>query len=128
MPLGKIIRDAGENGEHFYFPTTATVTIVYGMNNGNIAQAAMIGNEGVVGISQFMGGETVPFQDGISAGHGHRIKTQQLKDEFNRAGPMLHLMLRYTLAFVSQLTPPILTLTMIEDSREISLHPSVTQN
>jgi CRP-like cAMP-binding protein len=90
---------------HVYFPTTAIVSMLYVLENGSTAEIAVVGNEGILGISLFMGGETTPSNAVVqSAGQGFRLKAQRLKDEFNRAGPVLRLLLRYTQALITQMT------------------------
>jgi len=89
---------------HVYFPTTAIVSLLYVMENGASAEIAVVGNEGIVGISLFMGGESTPSRAVVqSAGQGLRLKAQVMKDEFNQAGPVLHLLLRYTQALITQM-------------------------
>lgn len=105
LPLGKVLYEAGSTLSHVYFPTTAIVSMLYVMENGASAEIAIVGNEGIVGISLFMGGESTPSRAVVqSAGQGFRLKGQLLKDEFNRAGPVLHLLLRYTQALITQMT------------------------
>jgi CRP-like cAMP-binding protein len=87
-----------------YFPTTAIVSLLHVMENGASAEIAVVGNEGLLGISLFMGGESTPSRAVVqSAGEGWRLKAQTMKDEFNRAGPVLHLLLRYTQALITQM-------------------------
>jgi len=105
MPLGKALYEPGGRLSHVYFPTTAIISLLYVLENGASAEIAVVGNEGILGISLFMGGETTPNRAVVqSAGYGYRLKAQLLKDEFNRAGPMLHLLLRYTQALITQMT------------------------
>ena len=104
LPLGNVLYESGSTLEHVYFPTTAIVSLLYVMENGASAEIAVVGNEGIVGISLFMGGETTPSRAVVqSAGQGFRLKAQSMKDEFNRAGPVLHLLLRYTQALITQM-------------------------
>jgi len=104
MPLGQVLHESGSTLRHVYFPTTAIVSLLYVMENGASAQIAMVGNEGLVGISLFMGGESTPSRAVVQrAGQGLRLRAQLLKDEFNRAGPVLHLLLRYTQALITQM-------------------------
>ena len=104
MPLGQVLYESGTNLKHVYFPTTAIVSLLYVMENGTSAEIAVVGNEGLVGISLFMGGESTPSRAVVqSAGHGFRLKAQLMKDEFNRAGPVMHLLLRYTQALITQM-------------------------
>jgi CRP-like cAMP-binding protein len=105
MPLGQVLYESGATLTHVYFPTTSIVSLLYVMENGASAEIAVVGNEGLVGISLFMGGESTPSRAVVqSAGHGLRLKAQLMKDEFNRAGPVLHLMLRYTQALITQMS------------------------
>jgi CRP-like cAMP-binding protein len=88
-----------------YFPTTAIVSLHYIMENGASAEMAGVGNEGVIGISLFMGGNTTPSRATVqTAGHGYRLQGQLMLEEFNRAGPMMRLMLRYTQALITQMS------------------------
>ena len=104
MPLGEVLYEPGSRMRHVYFPTTAIVSLLFVMADGASAEIAVTGNEGVVGVSLFMGGETMPSWAVVqSAGYGYRLKGQLLKDEFNRAGPMQHLLLRYTQALLTQM-------------------------
>ena len=105
MPLGKVLYESGSKMNHVYFPTTAIVSLLYVMENGSSAEIAVVGNDGIVGISLFMGGETTPSRAVVqSAGEAYRLKAGLLKDEFNRYGPTMHLLLRYTLALITQMT------------------------
>jgi len=104
MPLGSVLYESGGALSHVYFPTTAIVSLLYVMENGASAEIAVVGNEGVVGISLFMGGESTPSRAVVqSAGNALRLKAPVMKEEFNRAGPVLHLMLRYTQALITQM-------------------------
>jgi CRP-like cAMP-binding protein len=104
MPLGQVLYESGATLNHVYFPTTSIVSLLYVMENGASAEIAVVGNEGVVGVSLFMGGESTPSRAVVqSAGLGFRLKAQLMKDEFNRAGPVLHLLLRYTQALITQM-------------------------
>jgi CRP-like cAMP-binding protein len=88
-----------------YFPTTSIVSLLYVLENGASAEIAIVGNEGILGISLFMGGETTPSRAVVqSAGHGYRLKANLLKQEFGRAGPVMNLLLRYTQALITQMT------------------------
>jgi CRP-like cAMP-binding protein len=105
MPLGAALYESGGRLQHVYFPTTSIVSLLYVLEDGSSAEIAVVGNEGILGISLFMGGETTPSRAVVqSAGHGYRLKAQLLKSEFNRAGPVLHLLLRYTQALITQMT------------------------
>ena len=102
--LGKALYESGERLNHVYFPTTAIVSLLYVMENGASAEIAVVGNEGIVGIALFMGGETMPNRAVVqSAGHGYRLKGHLLTQEFDRSGVLQHLLLRYTLALLTQM-------------------------
>jgi CRP-like cAMP-binding protein len=104
MPLGQVLYESGTVLQHVYFPLTSIVSLLYVMENGASAEIAVVGNEGLVGVSLFMGGETTPSRAVVqSAGEGVRLEAQLMKDEFNRAGPVLHLLLRYTQALITQM-------------------------
>lgn len=103
MPLGQVLYEAGVTLAHVYFPTTAIVSLLYVMEDGGSAEIAVVVNEGVVGISIFMGGESTPSRAVVqSAGQGFQLKSQAMKDEFIWL-PVLHLMLRYTQALITQM-------------------------
>lgn len=105
LPLGKVLYESGSKMGHVYFPIDAIVSLLYVMENGASAEIAVVGNEGLVGIALFMGGETTPSRAVVqSAGKGYRLRAADIKDEFNRAGPVLHLLLRYTQALITQMT------------------------
>jgi len=105
MPLGEVLYEPGELMQHAYFPTTAIVSLHYVMASGASAESAGVGNEGVVGISLFMGGDTTPSSAVVqTAGHAYRLAGRLLKQEFNRAGLMQRLLLRYTQALITQMT------------------------
>jgi CRP-like cAMP-binding protein len=104
MPLGEVIYESGSRLQYVYFPTTSIISLLYVMEDGASAEIAIVGNEGVLGISLFMGGETTPSRALVqSAGHGYRLKAGLLKDEFARFGPTMHLLLRYTQALITQM-------------------------
>lgn len=103
LPLGAVLYEPGATLGHVYFPTTAIVSLLYVMENGASAEIAVVGFEGLVGISLFMGGESTPSRAVVqSAGQGFRMKADVLKDEFKRA-PVMHLLLRYTQALITQM-------------------------
>ena len=103
LPLGEILYESGSTLSHVYFPTTAIVSLLYVMENGASAEIAVVGNEGIVGVSLFMGGESTPSRAVVqSAGQGFRLSSDAIKDEFKRA-PVLHLLLRYTQALITQM-------------------------
>ncbi len=104
MPLGEVVYESGRHLEHVYFPTTCIVSLLYVLESGASAEIAVVGHEGVVGISIFMGGETTPSRAVVqSAGGAYRLPGQLIKDEFNRGGEMQHLMLRYTQSLITQM-------------------------
>jgi CRP-like cAMP-binding protein len=104
MPLGKVLYESGGKMGHVYFPTTSIVSLLYVMESGASAEIAVVGNEGLVGISLFMGGGSTPSCAIVqSAGVGYRLKAHTVLDEFNRAGPVMHLLLRYTQALITQM-------------------------
>lgn len=104
MPLGEALYESGVQMRHVYFPTTAIVSLLYVMQDGASAEISVVGNEGMVGVSLFMGGETTPSRAVVqSAGHAYRLKGQLLKEEFNRSGELQHLLLRYTQALLTQM-------------------------
>jgi CRP-like cAMP-binding protein len=104
MPLGEVLYESGGRLQHVYFPTNSIVSLLYVLENGASAEIALVGNEGILGISLFMGGETTPSRAVVqSAGFGYRLNAKRLKSEFNRAGPTLQLLLRYTQALITQM-------------------------
>src|ERR1700758_722442 len=104
MPLGQVVYESGDRLNHVYFPTTSIVSLLYVMEDGASAEIAIVGNEGMLGISLFMGGDTTPSRAVVqSAGYGFRLKAELLKDEFGRFGPTMHLLLRYTQALITQM-------------------------
>jgi len=104
MPLGQVLYESGGVLTHVYFPTTAIVSLLYVMENGASAEIAVVGNEGIVGISLFMGGGSTPSRAVVqSAGQGYRLSADAMKLEFDRAGPLSHLLLRYTQALITQM-------------------------
>src|SRR5512141_3303665 len=104
MPLGQALYESGGRLQHVYFPTTSIVSLLYVMEDGASAEIAVVGNEGVLGISLFMGGETTPSRAVVqSAGYAYRLKAELLKQEFARFGPTMHLLLRYTQALITQM-------------------------
>ena len=104
MPLAQVLYESGATLSHVYFPTTAIVSLLDVLENGESAEIAVVGNEGVVGISLFMGGKSTISRAVVqSAGQGLRLKEEILEDEFDKAGPVLHLLLRYTQALITQM-------------------------
>ena len=104
MPLGEILYEPGEQLQHAYFPTTAIVSLHYVTESGASAEAAGVGNEGVVGVSLFTGGNTTPSSAVVqTAGHAYRLERRLLKQEFDRAGLLQRLLLLYTQALITQM-------------------------
>ncbi|KAF0101491.1 MAG: Crp/Fnr family transcriptional regulator [bacterium] len=104
LTLGDTLCESGIPSTHAYFPTDAIVSLLYVMEDGASAEIAVVGNEGVVGVSLFMGGETTTSRAVVqSAGHAYRVRPKMLKEEFIRAGPMQRLLLRYTQALLTQM-------------------------
>jgi CRP-like cAMP-binding protein len=104
MRLGDTVCESGAPMRYVYFPTTAIVSLLYVTENGASAEVAVVGNEGIVGVSLFLGGETTTSRAVVqSAGHAYRLKGPLLKDAFFRAGPMLRVLLRYAQALLTQM-------------------------
>lgn len=104
LPLGLVLHESGGKMSHVYFPINAIVSMLYVLEDGSSAEIAVVGNEGVVGIALFMGGETTPRRAVVqSAGKGYRLRAADIKEEFARSGPVLHLLLRYALALMTQM-------------------------
>ena len=104
LPLGEILYESGGTMSHVYFPVNAIVSLLYVMEDGASAEIAVVGKEGLVGISLFMGGGSTPSRAVVqSAGRGFRLKAKALKDEFGRSGAVMHLLLRYTQALITQM-------------------------
>jgi CRP-like cAMP-binding protein len=104
LALGKVLYESGGTMSQVYFPTTAIVSLLYVMEDGASAEIAVVGNEGIVGVSLFMGGGSTPSRAVVqSAGQGFRLRAEMLKDEFGKAGPVMHLLLRYTQALITQM-------------------------
>jgi CRP-like cAMP-binding protein len=105
MPLGLVLSESGGRTEYVYFPTTCIVSLLYVLEDGSSAEIGVVGNEGIVGISIFMGGQTTPSRAVVrSAGQGYRLKAPLLLQEFNRGGPVMRLLLRYTQSLITQMT------------------------
>lgn len=105
MPLGHVLSESGGRMQHVYFPTTCIVSLLYVLADGSSAEIGVVGNEGIVGISLFMGGETTPSRAVVrSAGHGYRLNSALLVQEFNRGGATMRLLLRYTQSLITQMT------------------------
>ena len=104
-PLGAVLYESGGTLEHIYFPTAVIVSLLYVMENGAAAEIAVVGNEGLVGISLFMGGQSTPNRAVVqSAGAGFRMSAEMIQHEFNHCGPVMHLLLRYTQALITQMS------------------------
>ena len=105
MLLGDVLYESGGKLQHVYFPTTSIISLHYVLENGGSSEIAGVGNEGLLGISLFMGGDTTPSHAVVqTSGHAYRLQSQILLDEFNRAGPVLRLLLRYTQALITQMS------------------------
>ncbi len=104
MPLGKVLYESGDVLRHVYFPIDSIVSLLYVLENGASAEISVVGNDGLIGIALFMGGETTPSRAIVqSAGHAYRLVGQVLKDEFHRSGQLQLLLLRYTQALITQM-------------------------
>ena len=104
LPLGHVLYEPGGTLEHVFFPTTAIVSLLYVMENGASAEIAVVGLEGLVGISLFMGGESTPSRAVVqSAGQAYQLSAKLIKEEFNRSHAVMHLLLRYTQALITQM-------------------------
>ncbi|MCY1409650.1 Crp-like helix-turn-helix domain protein [compost metagenome] len=104
MPLGKVLYESGDTLRHVYFPTDSIVSLLYVMENGASAEISVVGNEGLIGLAVFMGGESTPSRAIVqSAGHAYRLQGVRLTTEVNRHGDLLQLMLRYTQALITQM-------------------------
>jgi CRP-like cAMP-binding protein len=104
MLLGDSLYEPGGQMQHVFFPTTAIVSLLYVMESGSAAEIAGAGNEGMLGIALFMGGDTTPSSAVVqTAGHGYRLPGRLLKEEFNRSGVLRRLLLRYTQALLTQM-------------------------
>ncbi len=104
MPLGKVLYESGDVLRYVYFPTDSIVSLLYVMENGSSAEISVVGHDGLIGIALFMGGESTTSRAIVqSAGFGYRLLSQRLKDEFNRHGELLHLMLRYSQSLITQM-------------------------
>ncbi len=104
MPFGMVLYESGVVLRHIYFPVDSIVSLLYVLNNGASAEIAVVGNEGAVGVSLFMGGETTPSRAVVqSAGSAYRLSRARLKEEFSRHGQLLHVLLRYTQSLITQM-------------------------
>jgi CRP-like cAMP-binding protein len=105
LKLGQVLYESGGTMNHVFFPITAIVSLLFVLENGTSAEIAMVGNEGIVGVSLFMGGETTPSRAVVqSAGKCLRLNARKLKKEFTNSLPVMHLLLRYTQALITQMT------------------------
>jgi CRP-like cAMP-binding protein len=105
LPLGRVLYESGGTLTHVYFPTSAIVSLLYVMQDGASAEIAVVGYEGIVGVSLFMGGESTPSRAVVqSAGSGLQLRATLLMEGFNMGGPVLHLLLRYTQALITQMS------------------------
>jgi len=104
MPLGKVLYESGDALKHVYFPVDCIVSLLYVLESGASAEISVVGNEGLIGVALFMGGETTPNRALVqSAGHAYRLEGQRLKDEFHRNGGLQLLLLRYTQTLITQM-------------------------
>lgn len=104
MPLGQVLYESGGTMRSVYFPTTSIVSLLYVLEDGSSAEIGVVGNEGLVGISLFMGGGSTPSRAVVqSAGKGFRLNAEAMKAEFDQSGPAMHLLLRYTQALITQM-------------------------
>jgi CRP-like cAMP-binding protein len=104
MPLGQVVYESGDPIHHVYFPSTAVVSLLYVMEDGASAEIAIVGNEGLIGIVVFMGGETTSSRAVVqSAGGAYRLGARVMRDQFHRGGPVQRLLLRYTQALMAQM-------------------------
>lgn len=105
MPLGMVLYESGDTLRHVYFPTDSIVSLLYVMENGASAEISVVGNDGVIGVALFMGGESTTNRAIVqSAGSAYRVLGKRCKEEFNRHGEMLNLMLRYSQALITQMS------------------------
>ncbi|MBI3545567.1 MAG: Crp/Fnr family transcriptional regulator [Gammaproteobacteria bacterium] len=105
MPVGKVLCEAGAVLNHVYFPTTSVVSLLYVTEDGACVETAVVGSEGMIGVSLFMGGETAPSQAMVqTAGYAYRLSKQVLKQEFDRSSSIRHVLLRYTQALITHMT------------------------
>lgn len=105
LPLGKVLYESGDVMRHVYFPTDAIVSLLYVMRSGASAEIAVVGNEGLVGVALFMGGGSTPSRAVVqSAGHAFRLRADHMKAAFEAGGPVMHLLLRYSQALITQIS------------------------
>jgi CRP-like cAMP-binding protein len=104
LPLGRVVYESGTRPTHVQFPTTAIVSLLYVLENGSSAEIAIVGNDGLVGISLFMGGDSTPSRAVVqSEGWAYRLSAERLKKEFARGGAIQQILLRYTQALITQM-------------------------
>ena len=104
LPLGGTVYESGTRMRHVIFPTDGIVSLLYVMKDGASAEIAIVGNEGVIGVALFMGGESTPSRAIVqSAGHAYRLRAELLREEFQRGGELQHLLLRYTQTLITQM-------------------------
>lgn len=104
MPLGKVLYESGDVPRYVYFPTDCIVSLLYVMVNGSSAEISVVGHDGLIGVALFMGGESTTSRALVqSAGYSYRLLGHRMKEEFNRHGELLHLMLRYSQALITQM-------------------------
>ena len=104
LSLGQVLYESGARMTYVYFPTSAIVSLLHVLENGASTEIAVVGFEGVVGVSIFMGGGSTPSRAVVqSAGMGFRLRSDAIEQEFGRSGPVMHLMLRYTQALITQM-------------------------
>jgi CRP-like cAMP-binding protein len=105
MPLGDVLSESGGRMRHVYFPTTCVISMMYVLVDGSAAEIGVVGNEGIVGISLFMGGNTTPSRAVVrGGGHAYRLEAALLLEEFNRGGAVMRLLLRYTQSLITQMS------------------------
>lgn len=102
--LGEVVYESGGQMRYVFFPTTSHISLLYTMIDGSTAEMGLVGNEGVVGIALFMGGETTPNRAMVHRRLAYRMKAKSMLDEFNRGGEFQHLLLRYTQALITQIS------------------------
>jgi CRP-like cAMP-binding protein len=104
LPLGAVLYESGDTLRHMYFPTNVIVSLLYVLENGSSAEISVVGNDGAIGVALFMGGETTTNRAIVqSAGYAYRLSGKRLKSEFERHGELLHILLRYTQALLTQM-------------------------
>ena len=104
LKLGELLYESGDSLRHVFFPIDCIVSLLYVMESGASGEISVVGNEGLVGVAVFMGGESTSSRAVVqSAGAAYRLKGQRFKDEFSRHGGLLHLILRYTQALITQM-------------------------